>query len=241
MIRWKQKGLLELQQIKECDSFIDRCNNTIKNINKFGGYINKKLLHELAVAWNIREDDIGSRHKQDASVATAEKTKMIFISHSAKDKDYVSAFVELLEDIGLRENEIVCSSIPPYCIPLNHKVDEWLADKFQNYKLYVICMLSHNYYGSAASLNEMGAAWAMKQKGSAILLPGFGFDQVSGFIDSNQIGIKLDDSDTATLKYRLGELKEIFIKEFSLRSMSSAIWERRRDEFLNKIADIKEK
>ena len=108
MIRWKQKGLLELQQIKECDSFIDRCNNTIKNINKFGGYINKKLLHELAVAWNIREDDIGLRHKQDASVATAEKTKMIFISHSAKDKDYVSAFVELLEDIGLRENEIVC-------------------------------------------------------------------------------------------------------------------------------------
>ena len=48
-----------------------------------------------------------------------------------------AANVEVLEDIGLRENEIVCSSIPPYCIPLNHKVDEGLADKFQNYKLFI--------------------------------------------------------------------------------------------------------
>lgn len=112
---------------------------------------------------------------------------------------------------------------------INNKVYEGLIDKFQNCELHVMYMLSHNYYGSTASLNEMRAAWAMKQNWSAILLPGFDFGEIAGCIDPSQIGIKLDDSDTATLKYRLGELKEILTKEFGLRSMSSAIWERRRD------------
>ena len=79
----------------------------------------------------------------------------------------------------------------------------------------------------------------MKQEWSAILLPGFGFKEIAGCIDSTQIGIKLDDPDVATLKYRLGELKDLLVKEFDLRSMSSALWERKRDDFLDKIADIK--
>lgn len=170
---------------------------------------------------------------------TEEKEKIVFISHSTKDKDYVFAFVELLEALGFQEDEIVCSSIPPYCIPLNNKVYEWLVDKFQNCELHVMYMLSHNYYGSVASLNEMGAAWAMKQNWSAILLPGFAFSEIAGCIDPSQIGIKLDDSDIATLKYRLGELKEILTKEFGLRSMSSTIWERKRDEFISRIQSLK--
>lgn len=177
--------------------------------------------------------------KEESFMLVEEKKKMIFISHSTKDKEYIKVFVELLETLGIREEEIVCSSIPPYCVPLRGKVFEWLVEKFQNCKLHVIYMLSHNYYNSPASLNEMGAAWAMKQEWSAILLPGFGFKEIAGCIDSTQIGIKLDDPDVATLKYRLGELKDLLVKEFDLRSMSSALWERKRDDFLDKIADIK--
>lgn len=235
-ISWKQKVLLELQQIKVHDCFIE---NTIDIIGKFKGYTDKKLFNELVGALDAIADNIDYYYK-DTIMMTEEKAKMIFISHSTKDKDYVSAFVELLEVLGLKEDEIVCSSIPPYCIPLNNKVYEWLVDKFQNCELHVIYMLSHNYYGSAASLNEMGAAWAMKHNWSAILLPGFGFGEIDGCIDPSQIGIKLDDSDIATLKFRFGELKEILTREFSLRLMSSAVWERHRDKFLKKISDIKE-
>ena len=177
-------------------------------------------------------------YEEDSEMSAEAKPKMIFISHSSKDVGYIAAFVELLEALGLREDEIVCSSIPPYCIPLNGKVYEWLVDKFQNCELHVMYMLSHNYYNSAASLNEMGAAWAMKQKWSAILLPGFGFGEIAGCIDPSQIGIKLDDSDVTTLKYRLCELKDMLTAEFGLRNMSSAIWERKRDDFLSKIADF---
>lgn len=236
-ISWKQKVLLELQQIKNKDGFIE---NTIEIMDKFAGYTDKKMFDELAGALIAMADNIDYYYKEEMSVITEEKAKKIFISHSTKDKEYVSAFVELLEILGLQEDEIVCSSIPPYCIPLNNKVYEWLVDKFQNCNLHVMYMLSHNYYESAASLNEMGAAWAMKQNWSAILLPGFGFGEIAGCIDPSQIGIKLDDPDVTTLKYRLGELKNILTNEFGLRSMSSAIWERRRDEFLNQIANIKE-
>lgn len=164
--------------------------------------------------------------------------KKIFISHSSKDKEYVEIFVSLLEMIGLQEDEIVCSSVPPYCIPLNNKVYDWLADKFQNCELHVFYMLSHNYYSSAACLNEMGAAWAMKQNWTGILLPGFDFASIKGCIDVTQIGIKIDDLDRNTLKYRLDELKEQLTLEFSLRKMSSSLWERKRDEFLSRIEQV---
>ncbi len=66
-------------------------------------------------------------------------------------------------------------------------------------------MLSHSYYKSVASLNEMGAAWAMKQRWTGILLPKFNFSDIDGCIDKTQISIKLDDKDRETLRYRLEE------------------------------------
>lgn len=169
------------------------------------------------------------------------ENKKVFISHSSKDKDYIEAFVELLEDVGLKENEIVCSSVPPYCIPLDNGVYEWLVNQFQRYELHVIYALSENYYSSVASMNEMGAAWAMKHKWTGILMPGFSFDKVEGCIDKTQIGIKLDDSDKRTLKYRLSELKNSLIQEFDLDSISESRWERKRDKFLDEISDIAKK
>lgn len=170
-----------------------------------------------------------------------DKPHKLFISHSSKDADYVEAFVGLLEILGLRDEDIICSSVPPYCIPIDNKVYEWLVNEFHNSDLHVIYAFSKNYYSSAASLNEMGAAWAMKHKWTGVLLPGFQFNQLDGCIDKTQISIKLDDSDNRTLKYRLAEFKDELIKEFELRPMSEATWERHRDKFLDRIANITEK
>lgn len=166
------------------------------------------------------------------------KKKRLFISHSSKDYEYILAFVNLLEDIGFGEDEIVCSSIPVYCVPLNYNVYKWLVDIFQNYELHVIYMLSHNYYKSAASLNEMGAAWALKQRWTAILLPDFDFKEISGCIDKEQISIKLDEENEPMLRYRLDALKDALISEFGLENIPIAVWERKREAFLGVISNL---
>ena len=127
-----------------------------------------------------------------------DKTYKLFISHSTKDAEYIEMFVELLEYLGMRGEDIICSSIPPYCVPLGNKTYDWLIDKFQHYNLHVVYAFSKNYYASTPALNEMGATWALKHRWTGILLPGFQFDELDGCIDKTQISIKLDDRDTRT-------------------------------------------
>lgn len=166
------------------------------------------------------------------------RNRKIFISHATKDKDYVEAIVNLLEALGFHEDEIICSSIPPYCVPLDNNVFSWLVNEFQHSDLHVIFVLSKTYYTRPVCLNEMGAAWALKHRWTAILLPGFGFDEITGCIDPAQVSIKLDDADRDTLNYRLSELKDNLVAEFGLRDISQALWEKKRKEFLSKVEEV---
>lgn len=110
------------------------------------------------------------------SISTSDnKPKKVFISHASNDKPFVQLIVNLLEDIGLSETEIVCSSIPGYGIPLGKDIYDWLSEQFQNCDLHIIFILSDNYYNSVACLNEMGAAWVLKQKYDTVLLHEFDF------------------------------------------------------------------
>ena len=170
--------------------------------------------------------------KIDMEDLKKDKNIMILISHSTKDADYAEALVELFFSMGLNEDDIVCSSYPGVGVPLGEKVYDWLVEKFQNYDLHIIYLLSHNYYDSAASLNEMGAAWAMKSKWDGILLPGFDFSDIKGCIDSTQICIKLE-SDNVELKHRLGELRNLIVSEFGLRKIQDTRWEKIRDKFIS--------
>lgn len=165
------------------------------------------------------------------------KKNKVFISHASKDSEYVKVFVNLLEDIGLSEDEIVCSSISGYGIPLGEDIYDWLSSQFQEYNLHIIFMLSNNYYQSIACLNEMGAAWVLKQKYDTVLLPNFDFVQIKGAINPNKIGIKLDSS-VEELNHRLNELKDNLIEEFGLRAISATKWERHRNEFVENTTNI---
>ena len=167
----------------------------------------------------------------------AVKRPKILISHASKDIQYVQLVLNLFEDIGLTNEEVVCSSVPGYGIPLGADIYDWLASQFQEHDLYVIFVLSEQYYQSAACLNEMGAAWVLKQDYDSILLPGFDYRQIAGAVNPNQIALKLDDEDINNLKHRLLELKDKIVEKFSLRPISETKWELNRDEFLHKIEE----
>lgn len=161
----------------------------------------------------------------------------VFISHSSADIEYIRLLINLLEDIGLSEEDVFCSSVQGYGIPLGQDIYDWLLTQFKEFNLHVIFALSSNYYKSVACLNEMGAAWVLKKKYDNILLPGIDFDEIKGAINPNQISIKLD-SETDELRHRLNEFKDSLIDEFNLKPLSATKWERHREEFISKIREV---
>lgn len=145
--------------------------------------------------------------------------------------------VGLLEDIGLRESQIFCSSALGYGIPLDEDIYEYLKRQFNEFDLHIILLLSDHYYESVASMNEMGAAWVLQKKYTIILLPGFQFKEIEGAINPRQIGMKLDN-DLGDVKEKLGQLKDSVVEEFGLEPMRDVRWEQKRDEFIRQISDI---
>ncbi len=169
---------------------------------------------------------------ENKSTEETPKAPLVFISHSSKDKVFVEALVELLEGIGLDDKTLFCSSIPGYWIGLSKDIYEALLSLFTNRSLYVIFVQSPNFYGSPVSLNEMGAAWALKAKYCSILTPEMEFSAMTAVVNSHEVAIKVNNSDA---KPRLTELKNSVLSFLGKPAVSDIIWERKRDKFLQAV------
>lgn len=162
--------------------------------------------------------------------------KIIFISHSEKDKEIASYFVDLLYDMGLKENNIFCSSRTEIGVPIKEDIYSYLCNILDSDDIISIFMLSENYYNSSACLNEMGAVWIKQKDYFVFLLPGFEFKQINGAINPNKKGIKLD-SNIDTLKGELTNFKNEICKIFEIY-ISENRWEKQRDNFIKKINEL---
>lgn len=243
---WKQEVQLELQDIYDRirDKYI--WNTLVILEQDFNGWKDQKSFNELsgsllAVRKNIDKyypAEISKTFTIKEESTMLQKSPKIFISHSSQDKEYVTCLVDFLEDIGLKENQLFCSSVPGYGIPLDEDIYDYLKQQFQEHDLHVILILSDNYYQSVACMNEMGAAWILQSKYTTILLPGFEFKEIKGAINPRKIGLKLD-SDPIEVKEKLGQLKNVLSQEFGLAQISDVRWERKRDSFIDTITQLK--
>ena len=181
------------------------------------------------------ERQIKLQNSDNVKQINISKPRKVFISHSAEDKEYAQALVELLEDIGVQENQIFCSSLREYGVKIGEDIYERLKSEFRSYDLWVFFMLSNNYYNSAASLNEMGAAWILQKDYLSILLPDFSFSEIKGAINPNRIGIQLNSSEIESM---LNDLKDNLCEKFDC-TISQNRWERVRKEFINKIHTLR--
>ena len=240
---WKRELQFELEDIynRTYDKFIW---STLTILDQgFNGWRDEKSYNDLhgsllAIQKNIDryypsetdcvQNDMGGQ-------TMSQKSPKIFISHASKDKNYVSCIVKLLEFIGLRQEQLFCSSVPGYGIPLDEDIYDYLRQQFQEYNLHVILVLSDNYYQSVACMNEMGAAWVLRNDYTTILLPGFEFKKIEGAINPRKIALKLD-GDSDDVKEKLGQLKDKLLKEFGLLPLPEVRWEKQRDEFISVIA-----
>ena len=230
--------------------FFDNCHDNevvdryredcIKVLNRASvSKIRREDINNLIVLFNTISDQMfgSSEVSGGKNKDTPKSRQLLFISHSSKDAEYVREFVNLLCRMGMNEDDIICTSVKGLGVPLGGKIYKWLVDAFYRYNIHIIYFLSDNYYRSAASLNEMGAAWAMKSEWDAVLLPGFEFSEIRGCIEKDQISIKLDNDE---VKFRLGELREKLAGEFGLKDIKAVRWEEYRDDFLNKVHLIHE-
>lgn len=165
------------------------------------------------------------------------KSPKLFISHATSDKTIIEKFVTMLEQIGVNHHQLFCSSINAYGIPQGAgNIYDYIQNEMSNDNLFVIMMLSQNYYDSYMCLNEMGAAWIKKSKYQSILLPGFNFPDIQGAIDPRDICFKLDDPENRN--YALNDLKDRITEHLELEPVKSSLWERFRDKFTEEIDNI---
>ena len=168
------------------------------------------------------------------------KKKKTFISHATKDCEYAKQLVNLLVHMGIKEtDQIFCSSIGGTGIPLREHIYNHIKQEFQQFDIYVIMLLSENYYNSPACLNEMGATWILDLPDMPILLPGFSFSRIEGAEDNRHIAIKLDADD---VKDKLLAFRDKVSAFFGIKHTNSAaeisIWLRHQQEFIDAITEI---
>lgn len=247
---WLQEVNFELREIydRTNDNFVwETLNLFSRNMN---GWTDKKVFAELkgklrAIRRNIdkyytHDTEAIESKLREGKAKVVEKTPKIFISHSSKDKSYVAQIVNLLDGMGLNQTQVFCSSLPGYDIPIDTNIFDYLRKQFSEHDLHVIFIHSENYYKSAVSLNEMGAAWVLRDEVTSVLVPGFEFSQMSGVVNGDAISIKLDMPDIE-LKDKLNQLYDKVVKEFGLTKKADIIWEQKRDSFIREVQQVSEK
>lgn len=162
----------------------------------------------------------------------SQKPPMVFISHSSKDKEFVEALVDLLEGIGLTPDTLFCSSIQGYWIGLSQNIFDALRSLFLERSLYVIFVQSPNFYQSPVSLNEMGAAWALKADYCSILTSEMDYSAMTAVVNSHEIAIKVNTEEAPA---RLTEMKNSILEFLGKDDISPIIWKRKLDKFLKAV------
>lgn len=155
----------------------------------------------------------------------------IFISHSSKDIRFVEEFVDLLETIGLDSNQIFCTSLPGYGIPLGENFIECLKSELSDLNTMVVFMLSENFYKSPVSMCEMGATWIQSKEHIPVLIPSFKFEDIAGTLKLTQ-GFMINDS------MKWNEFKDKIHQTFGLEDLSDSVWERKRDRTITRINEF---
>ena len=239
---WFQEILLELESIPDSKltGYILDTTDILKNsFNVWNDRVDftKMKGRLMAIRHNIDIYYTHSETEEPIREISEKKEPKIFISHSQKDKDFVAQIVNLLDGIGLNQTQVFCSSLPGYGIPIDTNIFDFLREQFLKYDLHVFFIHSSNYYDSPVSLNEMGAAWALKSTCTSILLPGFPFSGMKGVVNSEDVAIKLDN-DESEVKDKLNQLHSKIIDEFNLTRKPDIIWESKRDSFLTAIKSI---
>ena len=164
------------------------------------------------------------------------KRPLVFISHSGKQKVFVKALVELFESCGFCGENMFCSSVPGFNIDEGEDIVDTLRKKFVDYKLYVIYVLSSDFFDKPYCMNEVGAAWVLQAANSIIETCDLDDSKIDGVISKtkNRISFKNDDDDN--LFDKMVELRDKLLCFADIPKVSETNWWRYYNIFLQKLS-----
>lgn len=183
---------------------------------------NEKKLNEYLVDLAEYKIDV----EKEAESEFGYTAKKFFISHSSKDSNVCDAFVSLLENLGVPESDILYTSSDRHGVPGDEEIFEYLIHYLRN-GIFIFYMLSDNYYNSPYCLNEMGAAWVVKNDYSLMLLPNLN-GRIEGVVNSNKKGYDIAS------KYNLNEIRDKILDIYDIE-ISENKWDQLRTDFLTKV------
>lgn len=142
----------------------------------------------------------------------APKTKKqlsVFISHSSKDEKLALALVTLLRSaLNIPAEQIRCTSINGYRLPIGTDTEERLRDEVLDAKAF-IGLITPSSIASAYVMFELGARWGAKLHLAPLLGAGAGVECLQGPLSSlNALGCK-DVAQVHQLISDLGDLLDI--------------------------------
>ena len=95
--------------------------------------------------------------------------KKVFISHSSIDDKLINIFIEFLNNVGISNDDIFCTSISGSLEGGKNFVKQ-IKDNVKGSKM-VIFLMSERFFLSYFCLAELGAAWALNQNILPVIVP----------------------------------------------------------------------
>lgn len=180
----------------------------------------------------IEENEMLKKGEKKMENNDSKEVYNIFISHSSKDEQICTAFVNLLEILGVPESNILYSSSERVGIPADMDIFDYLKSSISK-KFNVYYMLSDHYYDSVYCLNEMGAAWINQNEYSLYILPNL-TRGIEGVIDRNKKGYRLDNI------INLNQLRAKISNDFN-SNISDNKWDEEKEKFMSIVSEVNKK
>lgn len=149
----------------------------------------------------------------------------VFISHSSKDKDLLTEFVDevLIDGIGLKSSEIYCTSIEGLGIRNGEDMRNHIQTNIFQCD-YAFIILSENYKNSEICLNEMGAVWALNKTIKIFTIPPVSYNSLGWLMEVNQVHSLNNNSG-------LNELYDEMTERYSFNKNATQ-WDRHKNKFI---------
>lgn len=231
-LSWHSAALLYLSKYYS-DSNPDF--SAFKHLDNSGnGYSLRTNFKSINSIYNLLMEGVKNQEGHFA-LKVEKKTPKIFISHNTEDRAYAKAIVELMAKIGVRYDDIFCSSFPGCGVIFGNGILNAIREQFEEYNLFVLFIHSPRFYSSAVSLNEMGAAWILKSDHRSFLTSDCEFNMLKGVIKSDEAAFKAGQDNTYHL---LHDFRKVLEKFFNLAPINDATWEIIKNDFVNTVKAI---